>query len=156
MEEKILGIIPNTHTGMFGQKAFNLIITERRLIAAALKSDMIKQAAKEKSEESKEQGDGILKRMAKTAFVGVDLYKKYYQMSPETIVAENPENFSIEPSMVKKISVKTGTFDQESNRSTPNEIRIKSTLGKHVFSFTSIQPKEARTLLSQTFGSVLK
>jgi hypothetical protein len=156
MEETLLGIIPNTHTGLFGQKAFNLIITDKRLIAAALTSDMIKQAAKERSDESKAQGDGVLKRMAKTAFVGVDLYKRYYQMPLETIVSENSENFSLEPSMVKKISVKTGTYDQDNNRSTPNEIHIKSTLGKHVFSFTSIQPKEAYTLLSQTFGSVLK
>jgi hypothetical protein len=156
MEETLLGIIPNTHTGLFGQKAFNLIITDRRLIAAALTSEMIKQAAKEKSEESKAQGDGILKRMAKTAFVGVDLYKRYYQMPLNNIVSENPGNFSLEPSMVKKISVKTGRYDQETSKTTPNEIRIKSTLGKHVFSFTSIQPKEARALLSQTFGSVLK
>jgi hypothetical protein len=156
MEETIRGIIPNTHTGLFGQKAFSLILTDKRLIIAALTSDMIKQAAKEKAEESKEQGDGILKRMVKTAFAGVDLYKKYYEMPIESILSENPGNYYLEPSMVNKISVKQGHYDDSSGRSTPNEIKIKSTQGKHVFTFASPSAKEAKALLSQTFGAVVK
>ena len=156
MEETIRGIIPNTHAGLLGQKAFNLILTDRRLIVATLTSEMIKQAAKQKAEESKQQGEGILKRMAKTAFAGVDLYKKYYGMPIENILSENPGNYYLEPSMVHKISVKQGRYDDSSGRSTPNEIKIKSTQGKHVFTFPNPSAKEAKALLTQTFGTVVK
>ena len=156
MEESIIGIIPNTHSGMFGQKAYNLIVTDKRLIVAALKSAMIKEHIKKKSDESKEAGDGALKRWAKSAFSGYSYFQKYFDMKPEEILAENPENYFLDASMIKKISVKQGHIDQESNRSLPNEIKIKSTQGKYKFTFTGITVKEVKGFLSQPFGGCVK
>ena len=152
MDESIQGIIPNTQSCMLGQKAFNLIITDKRLIVATLTSDMIKQEAKRQAEESKAQGEGIFKRMAKTATAGTSLYKKYFDMTAEQILAEHADNYAIDPSMVKKIKVKQGYFKEHQSKRTPNELKIKTTDGKKVFRFSHPTAKEAKNMISQTFG----
>jgi len=155
-DEQILGIIPNTHTGLFGNKCFNLIITNKRLVAASLTSEMLKEAAKKRSEESKNRGEGFLKRWASTMFSGVEYYKKYYDMQINDILSENQENFVLEPSMVNKIKIKTGHFNEAQEKTMPHELIIKSTNGKHKFNFSNISPKEAKNLLSKTFGATVK
>ena len=156
MDETIQGIIPNAQSGMLGQKAFNLIITDKRLIVATLTSEMIKQEAKRQAEASKAQGEGFFKRMAKTAMAGTSFYKRYFDMTPEQILAEHADNYAIEPSLVKKMRVKQGYFNEHQSKRTPNELRIKSSDGKNVFRFSQPTAKEVKNMLSQTFGSLVK
>lgn len=155
MDEKIIGIIPNVSSGFFGQKSFNLIVTEKRLIAAIVTNKMLSEAVKQSREESKNQGDGVLKRMAKTAFSGYSFHKKYFDMSPDEILSENTENFYLDPAMIKKIKVRSGTYIQEQGTYQPNELRIKAINGKYKFSFSSISTKEAKTLLSHPFSGLI-
>jgi hypothetical protein len=155
MDEKIIGIIPNVSSGFFGQKSFNLIVTEKRLIAAIVTNKMLSEAVKQSREESKNQGDGVLKRMAKTAFSGYSFHKKYLDMSPDEILSENTENFYLDPTMIKKIKVRSGTYIQEQSTYQPNELRIKAINGKYKFSFSSISAKEAKTLLSHPFSGFI-
>ncbi len=150
-DEKIIGIIPNTHTGLFGNKCYNLVVTDKRLIAAELTSQMIKDSAKKNADESKARGEGILKRMASTMFSGVNYHEKYFSMPVEQIISENPNNFVIEPKMVRKIKVSYKTIDAEQNKY-QNEIKIKWTGGKSVFRFNSISKKDAKNILANTFN----
>jgi hypothetical protein len=154
-DEQIIGIIPNVNSGFLGQKAYNLIVTNYRMIVAELTKDMLKDAAKKATEESKEQGEGVFKRMAKTMTSGLNLYNKYYDMPIQNILNENPGNYSISINDTKKIKVKFGTI-YEDGRSTPNEIVIKWSNGKTSFRFTSIAHNEAKNILKKTFGSLVK
>ncbi len=154
-DEKIIGIIPNTHTGIFGNKCYNLVVTDKRLIAAELTSQMIKDAAKKNSEESKARGEGLLKRMASTMFSGTNYYDKYFSIPIEQIISENPGNFVIEPHMVRKIKVSYRAIDAEQNKY-QNELKIKWTGGKSVFRFNSISTKDAKNILANTFSSQVK
>lgn len=154
-DEKIVGIIPNTHTGFFGNKCYNLIVTDKRLVVAELTSAMIKESSKKASEESKARGEGILKRMAGTAFSGVNYYDKYFSMPMDQIISENPNNFIIDPSMVNKIRLSSRYIDADQTRF-ENEIKIKWSGGKTVFKFNSISKTEAKNILENTFPSKVK
>ena len=105
--EEIVGIIPNTKSDFLGQKAYNLIVTNHRLIVAELTKDMLKDEAKRVTDETKEKEEGIFSRMAKTMSSGTNLYQKYYSMSIESILTENPGNYSIAVNDVKKNQDKT-------------------------------------------------
>jgi len=155
MDESIIGIISNVRTGLLGQKAYNLIVTDKRLIAAIVTSKMLSDAAKKQAAESKEKGEGLLKRMASTAFSGYHYHEKYFEMTPEDILSENTENFYLDPSMIKKISIKNGYFDEHQEKSNPHQLKIKSNNGKFVFSFSSVNPKQAKEFLSHAFVSYL-
>lgn len=152
--EEIMGIIPNTHSGFLGQKAYNLIVTNNRLIVAELTKDMLKDEAKRVTDETKEQGEGIFNRMAKTMSSGTNLYQKYYSMPIESILAENPGNYSIAVNDVKKIRIKLGMM-YDDGRNTPNEIRIKWANGKESFKFSS-STGDAKNILKKTFGNLVK
>lgn len=153
--EEIVGIIPNTHAGFFGQKAYNLIVTNQRLIVAELTSDMLKKEAEKARQESKEQGDGFLKRWAKTATSGTSFYQRYFSMPIDSILNENPSNYSISVNDVKKIRIKIGTM-YDDGKKTPNEIRIKWSNGKENFRFSSISSNEVKSILKKTFGGLVK
>ncbi len=153
--EEIVGIIPNTHAGFLGQKAYNLIVTNQRLIVAELTSDMLKNEAKKAREESKEQGEGFLKRMAKTMTSGTSYYQKYFDMPVENILNENPNNYSISVNDIKKIRIKIGMM-YEDGKNNPNEIRIKWNNGKETFRFSNIGAGEAKKILKKTFGNLVK
>lgn len=155
MDEKIIGIIPNVDAGFLGQKSFNLVVTDKRLIAAILTGKMISEAVKQTREESKNQGEGILKRMAKTAFSGYSYHQKYFNMSPDEILSENTENFYLDNTMIKKIKVMHGAFNHQQNIYDPNILKIKAINKKYKFSFTSMSAKEAKNLLAHPFKSHL-
>ncbi|MDG6218370.1 MAG: hypothetical protein QCI00_02900 [Candidatus Thermoplasmatota archaeon] len=156
MDERIIGIIPNVSSGFFGQKSFNLIVTDKRLIVAIVTNKMLSEAIKQTREESKDTGDGVLKRMAKTASAGYTFHKKYFNMSPDKILAENTENFYLNQTMIKKIKVILGTYIPEKGISNPNELKIKATNGKYKFLFSNMSTKEVKTLLSHPFGNLVK
>ncbi len=153
--EEIVGIIPNTNAGFLGQKAYNLVVTNNRLIVATLTSEMIKEEAKKAREQSKSQGAGFLKSWANTMTSSRNIHEKYYSMPVENILNENPNNYSISVNEVKKIRIKNYmNFSDEKRR--PNEIRIKWSNGKETFKFTSINSSDVKTILKKTFGNLVK
>jgi hypothetical protein len=154
--EEIVGIIPNTQSGFLGQKAYNLIVTNHRLIVAELTNDMIKNEMKKVKEDSKKQGDGFFTRWTKTMTSGANsYYKKYFSMPVENILNENPNNYCIFINNIKKIRVHNGYMHNEGKR-IPNEIKIKWDNGKESFRFTSIESVEAKNILRKTFGVLVK
>lgn len=155
MEESIVGIIPNVSTGLLGQKAYNLIVTDKRLIAAVMTSKMLSDAAKTQAAESKGRGEGFLKRMASTAHSHSHFHEKYFEMSPDEILSEHPENYYLDPSMIKKMSIKKGSINDFEDKTNPHQLNIKSTKGKFKFSFSTITPKEVKKVLSPAFNGFI-
>ncbi len=156
MENEIVkGIIPNVRAGLLGQKAFNIIITESNLIVAQMTNAMVNEEIKNVREESKDKGDGFLKRMASTMTAGYHIHERYFNMTEEQILNETSGNFSISNASIKKIRIKMGQI-YEDGRNQPNTLKIVCDNAKYKYTFTQITSKQAKELLSQTLGSIVK
>jgi len=79
-------------------------------------------------------------------------------MAIEDILSETEGNFAIDASGIKRLRVERGPGGDIDTPGGPDRLIIKSTTGKHVFTFgtKSISAKEARALLKEAFGEVVK
>ncbi|AMQ18467.1 hypothetical protein [Thermococcus peptonophilus] len=104
--EKVVYVIPNLeyHKGFLKNALVNLVVTDQRIIIAHVKREMIQKAR----EEAKARGDGFFKRISS----GWTMHERYYGMSPEDIVNEAPENFSIPLNGIKEVKLKSGNIDE--------------------------------------------
>lgn len=98
--EKVVYVIPNLeyHKGFLKSALVNLVVTEQRIIVAHVKKEMIQRA----------RGDGFFKRLAS----GWTMHERYYDMPPEDIANETPENFSIPLSEIKEVKLKSGNVEE--------------------------------------------
>ena len=109
--EAVVGAFPvSRKKGMFAQESFHVVFTPRRLIFAAFTNDMIKQAAKEEGK------DGFLAGMMGAMTLGYNYYKHYLTMDPEAALKQNPQNFSIDISRIRKIKLEIGKKQVDKNR----------------------------------------
>ncbi len=141
MEEKILGVIPNASlkTGFLRSKRYTLVITEKRLIAARITKELLKEEAQKRREEAKREGRGKLKQFLAGAITGFVFANRYLEMKPEEIENENPENFSIYSSDVIDSRLKRGMIseDEDGTRTQyPHSLVIKTKDRKYSFSFS--------------------
>lgn len=91
--------------GFLKNALVNLVVTDQRIIIAHVKREMIQKAR----EEAKARGgDGFFKRISS----GWTMHERYYGMSPEDIVNEAPENFSIPLNGIKEVKLKSGNIDE--------------------------------------------
>lgn len=148
--ESIIGVIVNASKkkSLFKRTTYNIIVTNKRLLFAELTADMLKQAAKDATEESKAAGENIFKRMAKTATSGFSFHKRYLEMTPEAILAEQPENYALEATQIEKFKTKMGDIEYN----TPNKLILFSSRGKESFDIQS-NISEAKKLLNQLLQS---
>lgn len=153
--EQIIGIIPNVRAGLLGQKAFNIIITDSNLIIAQMTNAMVNEEIKKVREESKDKGDGILKKMASTMTAGYHIHERYFTMKTEQILNENSGNFIISNDSIKKIRIKMGQI-YEDGKNQPNTLKIICNNAKYKYTFTQINSKQVKELLTQTLGSKVK
>jgi hypothetical protein len=103
--ELLLGIIPSVSRkkGMMGVEGFNIIVTRRRMIFALMTNEMMKGEAKKNS-----KGGGFLGGMLNYATIGYTFYKRYLNMTPDAALAENPQNFAVDLSQIKKVKIDAG------------------------------------------------
>jgi hypothetical protein len=100
--EALIGIIPavSRKKNLMAMEGFNIIVTQRRMIFAVMTNDMINQAAKQAGKEG-----GFFGGMLNAATVGYTFYKRYLTMPPDAALAENPQNFAVELSQIRKIKI---------------------------------------------------
>jgi len=134
--EQIVGIIPDLKhkKGFLKYEGCNVIVTGNRLIVAIMTKDM-----------RKSSGD-------------IPLDQKYRGMAIEDILSETEGNFAIPAEEIKRIRVERGSGGDIEVSGGPDRLIIKSTTGKHVFTFgkKSISAKEAQALLKEALGEVVK
>lgn len=162
-QEKVVAVIPNAIKKKFlSQKAYNLVFTPSRLIVAELTSQMVKDEVKRVNEQKKAEGKGFLSRWGSTMFAGTGVYTRYFEMPPDAILAEQPENFALTADQIQSYKVKDGRTVYEGDdtaRRVPPEIEIKTASGKFKYSFGTggITAREARqtmdTFLAHGFPS---
>jgi len=134
--EQIVGIIPDLKhkKGFLKYEGCNVIVTGSRLIIAIMTKQM-----------RKSLGD-------------IPLDQKYRGMTMDAILAETQGNFAIDASGIKRLRVERGSGGDIDTSGGPDRLIIKSTTGKHVFTFgkKSISAKEAQALLKEALGEVVK
>ncbi len=154
-EENVLGIIPNVQSGLFGAKAYNLIVTDKEIIIAQFTNKMLKEETKKTSQDSKERGEGFLKRIGNQMTSRATFHQRYLSMSKDQIVNETEGNYAISEPEIKKIRIKTGQH-YENDKSTPNELKIVWNSGKAKFSFNQMTAGEAKKILQALAGKKVK
>jgi hypothetical protein len=96
--EAFIGVIPNASRkkNMFSTEAFNIIVTNQRMVFAQVTSDMIK------AEAMSHRGEGI-KGAFKAMTAGYNVWQRYPGMSPDQALAETPGNFCVFMNQVRKV-----------------------------------------------------
>ncbi len=105
MSEPIAGIIPfvTRKQGLFKYDNFNVIVTPKRMIFAIMTGQMMAQDSKERYKE------GFLTGIIGGFTAYADYYKRYEDMSPEAALKENPQNFFIDLSGIRRVRVREGS-----------------------------------------------
>lgn len=153
MEEKVIGVIPNTSlkTGFLRSKRYTLVITDKRLIGALITKELMKKETQKRREQAKKEGRGRFKQFLAGAITGFVFANRYLEMDPDEIEKENPANFSIYPADVINTRLREGmvTEDEDGNTSQyPHSLVIQTRNKKYSFSFSGDFQKAER-LLSQ-------
>ena len=134
--ETIVGIIPDLKhkKGLLKYESCNVIVTNNRLIVARMTKEI------------------------RSALADTSAEEKYRGMAIEDILSETEGNLAIEASGIKRLHVERGAGSDIDTSGGPDRLIIKSTAGKHVFTFgtKSISAKEAKALLKEAFGEVVK
>jgi len=134
--EQIVGIIPDLKhkKGFLKYEGCNVIVTDRRLIVARMTKEM-----------RKSLGD-------------TPLDQKYRGMTMDAILAETQGNFAIAADEIKRIRVERGSGGDIEVSGGSDRLIVKTTSSKYLFTFggKSIPAKEARALLKEAFGEVVK
>ena len=148
--ERIVAIVPNLKKPKsFGRwDTYNLIVTERRCIFAALTGDMLNKAIKEANEQGKAQGKGFMDRWGDQMQSSVGYWHRYESMEPEAALRENKENFSFDISAVKNANYSRRDRMQGKVRLHYWEVQIE-TRGEKYKLESDFDPSEA---MSRAFG----
>jgi len=158
MEEKILGALPNVSLkkGLFKSILYNLVITDKRMIFARFRKELIKEEAKKRAEKLEEEGRGKVRQFFAKLGTGFTFYKRYFDMDPEEILKETEGNFFITPSNVGKIRLKKGSVSRDEDGDVeyenPHTLFITTTSGEKLKLMLRGDFNSIRNLLSQLFG----
>jgi hypothetical protein len=158
--EALIGIIPavSRKKNLMAMEGFNIIVTQRRMIFAVMTNDMVNQAAKQAGKEG-----GFFGGIINAATIGYTFYRRYLTMPPDAALAENPQNFAVELSQVRKIKI-TGEkevdnyFTMEANQNSIFEhhqyqegtISIQTAGGNYNFNLPSSSMKMALDTVKKT------
>lgn len=131
-EERTLAVIGNLTraSGFMGsrQKAYSLIITDRRLVFAELTKEKMKELLAQAKNDAKGGGKGLLGQLGAQAKAADGYHERYRQMPPDAALAETPGNFAIERGLIKKVKFKDGSIGDPD--ATNEEVIIKTTTEK--------------------------
>lgn len=98
--EPVLGVIPaiSRKKGLLSVESFNVVVTGQRLVFAVMTNDMVRE------EVQREGNAGFLAAMT----VGYTFYKRYLNMTPDAALKENPQNFAVDISQIRKVKIFAG------------------------------------------------
>ncbi len=148
--ERIVGIVPNLTTGMFGQRSYDMIVTNYRLIFAMRTKETIRQEHEKAMAGT--QNQGLLTKWKTSIAAGFNYQQRYYQMPPEAILREVPDNYEIRPEQVNKVRVIAGHWNEDYGKHDSNKLKIKWSGGKNKFSFESMNSNQVRDMLTPLLG----
>lgn len=133
--EQILAVIGGLTlvAGFMGlkQKAYTLIITERRLVFAEITKEKTTAAVNAARDRAKAEGKGFFGQWGAQIASAGSYNDAYWQMSPDAALAETPGNWAVERSQYQGAKFRMGMSDE--NTQTPDVLTIKASTGKWKF-----------------------
>lgn len=132
----VAGVVGNASyaAGLMGLKrtSYTIIVRRERLIFAQVTKEMATAAVEAASGAAKTSGKGFFGRWgAQLGAVG-GIADRYYHMSTDQTLAENPGNWCLERAQVNGIKVKSGSWNEDAGHS-DDRLTIKSSEGKFRF-----------------------
>jgi hypothetical protein len=151
--EKVLFALSNARKPKsFGRHDdYCIAVTPQRMIFARVTSEMLKESAKEASEEAKAQGKGFFGRIKSQMGAHFNFGDKYIGKNPQEILVDHEDNFEINNRNIKRIQVRSKTRGEDDDY---YEFNIETTSGKYKFEFPSTLPKNYDNLKSIYGGRV--
>jgi hypothetical protein len=87
-------------------EAFNVAVTDSRVIFAKLTTDLLKKTAAEANEAGKAEGKGFLGRWGDQMAATLTYGDRYLRYTPEQVLQENNDNFGINFAEINSIDFK--------------------------------------------------
>ena len=152
--EKVLGVIPNLGSGMLGQHSHTLVVTNYRMIFA----EVTKQLLNQESERAVAgvQDEGMMSRWKAQMSSHFNFHNRYYNMPPQSILQESPNNYELKPDQIKSVKIRAGHYDHGSGQQYSNKMVIKSSIGKKKFSFDNMNSNQVKEILGRLLGPKVK
>ena len=133
--EQILAVIGGLTlvAGFMGlkQKAYTLIITERRLVFVEITKEKATAAVNAARDQAKAEGKGFFGQWGAQIASAGSYNDAYWRMSPDVALAETPGNWAVERSQYQGAKFRMGMTDENTN--TPDVLTIKASTGKWKF-----------------------
>jgi hypothetical protein len=159
----VLGVIPNARTksGMFHSDVFALVVTDRRLIAARITSDLMKRIVEQARARTKAEGGGFFAQWGAQLSASIWVGRRFLEMTAEAILAETPGTWWVGPDQVRRIHVERKSRDAEDVRGLDVDylkITLETVSGTTTFETDREDPGRdaARALLAQVFGPAVR
>ncbi|MBN1260902.1 MAG: zinc ribbon domain-containing protein [Anaerolineae bacterium] len=158
--EPIIGIVTGLQrrAGALGLKTdnFNLVVTPGRLIFAAMSQQLMNQAVATARSEAKGQGKGFFGQVAaQMSWLGV-VCREYESMPVDAILTRYPGSFFIPNNQIRKIKLRAGYTDNDGQQLSKPEMVVEAASGKHKFTLVTMSPGEAKRILKQTLGGIVR
>ncbi|MHB1340995.1 MAG: hypothetical protein ACYC77_07715 [Coriobacteriia bacterium] len=128
----VLGSMALT-SGFMGmsRKQYTLVFTDRRAIFAQLTSAMLKAVIAEARSEAKDAGGGFLKQWGAQIGASMSYAKRYWEMAPEAVLAENAGNFALAKGEIRDVRYKQGMIGDDTTNNSPDMVIIKTASDKY-------------------------
>jgi hypothetical protein len=158
VSERIMAVVPLVRKpkSLGRSDTYTLVATDCRMIFAELTGNMLKDAAVEAQRKGTEEGKGFFARWGDQIKATVTYTERYWQIAPDDALSENPKNFAVPNSSVKKIKVSSkddaGRSDDVSRSYT--ELKIEASGGKYEFRVDG-DVKSVREALKGVFGDTV-
>jgi uncharacterized Zn finger protein (UPF0148 family) len=140
--EHVKTIIPNFMVAKSWGRydIYNLIVTDRRSIFSKLTNEMMNKTIQARRAKAEAEGKGFFGKW-KAQMQGFNTYTDYYQrMTPDQILMEGKDNFSLDNSTIHGLKIKDETSDEGGMSMYYIEIQ---TQGKNLQFKTQYDPTEA-------------
>lgn len=145
---------------MIKMTACYIVFMQDRLVLAHLSKELQKRESDRMSQEIKASGKGFFKGSAAMMSFWADYYKKYYNMSSQQILAEDPENIVIHYSSISQLlfhAYYTDMSSDGSQQSTGGKLNISLAGGETIkFTHTIGSDRSVRDTLTELLGARLK
>lgn len=161
--EPIVGIITlQRRKGFMGAsvETFSMLVTPQRLAMVSISNQVMKEAIAAARDQAKAEGKGFFGQVgAQMGWMNV-LYRRYQETPVDVSLAQNPGSFVIRNQEVRSIRLKDPAIIQVGiatrNDTNRTEMTIETTAGKQKWELVNMKAKEARAILQQTLGGVVR
>ena len=156
--QQILGVLPKITKPKFGlADNYTMVFTADSVILAKLSNDVLKDVIRKSQAESKAAGKGWMGKVGDQMNAFHNAHLRYFDMSPETILAEDKANFSIPHASVRSLTIKSkfSGGDEDGPGDERFELEFECSDGKYKLQSASAS-EEVLEILDRFYGPKIR